>query len=65
VYKNVRGFLARSARLVGYSQPPHFARTFLHRFGILPSTFRAEYAVGFNPQSGEPRVRASRLLNRS
>ena len=43
------------ARLVGYSQPPHFARTFRQRFGVSPSIFRAEYAVGFNTQSGEPR----------
>jgi len=30
------------ARLVGYHQPPHFARTFRRRYGVSPSVFRAE-----------------------
>jgi AraC-like DNA-binding protein len=30
------------ARLVGYCQSPHFARTFRRRFGVSPSVFRAE-----------------------
>ena len=30
------------ARLVGYSQPPHFARAFRRCYGVSPSVFRAE-----------------------
>jgi AraC-like DNA-binding protein len=30
------------ARLVGYGQPPHFARTFRRRYGVSPSVFRTE-----------------------
>jgi transcriptional regulator GlxA family with amidase domain len=30
------------ARLVGYCQAPHFARTFRRRYGVKPSVFRAE-----------------------
>jgi AraC-like DNA-binding protein len=30
------------ARLVGYRQSPHFARTFRRRYGVSPSIFRAE-----------------------
>jgi Helix-turn-helix domain len=29
------------ARLVGYSQPPHFARAFRRHYGVSPSVFRA------------------------
>jgi AraC-like DNA-binding protein len=29
------------ARLVGYSQPPHFARAFRRRYGLSPALFRA------------------------
>jgi AraC family transcriptional regulator, regulatory protein of adaptative response / methylphosphotriester-DNA alkyltransferase methyltransferase len=29
------------ARLVGYSQPPHFARAFRRRYGLSPARFRA------------------------
>lgn len=31
------------ARLVGYRQPPHFARTFRRCYGVSPSIFRAEH----------------------
>lgn len=34
------------ARLVGYRQLPHFARTFRHRFGVSPSVFRARLPQG-------------------
>jgi AraC family transcriptional regulator, regulatory protein of adaptative response / methylphosphotriester-DNA alkyltransferase methyltransferase len=30
------------ARLVGYHQPPHFARAFRRRYGVSPSVFRVE-----------------------
>jgi AraC-like DNA-binding protein len=30
------------ARMVGYRQPPHFARTFRRRYGVSPSVFRAD-----------------------
>jgi AraC-like DNA-binding protein len=30
------------ARLVGYRQPPHFARAFRRRYGVSPSVFRVE-----------------------
>lgn len=30
------------APLVGYSQSPHFARTFRRRYGVSPAVFRAE-----------------------
>jgi AraC-like DNA-binding protein len=30
------------ARLVGYSQGPHFARAFLRRYGLSPGRFREE-----------------------
>ncbi len=30
------------ARLVGYRQAPHFARTFRRRYGVAPSTYRAD-----------------------
>ncbi|HYM54655.1 MAG TPA: helix-turn-helix transcriptional regulator [Solirubrobacteraceae bacterium] len=30
------------ARRVGYRQPPHFARAFRRRYGVSPSTYRAE-----------------------
>lgn len=29
------------ARLVGYGQPPHFARAFRRRYGLSPRSFRA------------------------
>jgi AraC-like DNA-binding protein len=32
------------ARLVGYRQPPHFARTFRRRYGVSPTVFRASCA---------------------
>lgn len=31
------------ARLVGYNQPPHFARAFRRHYGVSPSVFRAEH----------------------
>jgi AraC family transcriptional regulator, regulatory protein of adaptative response / methylphosphotriester-DNA alkyltransferase methyltransferase len=34
------------ARLVGYRQPPHFARTFRRRYGVAPSIFRAGCGSG-------------------
>ena len=33
------------ARLVGYSQAPHFARAFRRRYGVSPARFR-EHATG-------------------
>jgi AraC family transcriptional regulator of adaptative response / methylphosphotriester-DNA alkyltransferase methyltransferase len=30
------------ARLVGYRQPPHFARTFRRHYGVSPSAFRGQ-----------------------
>ncbi|HEX5308907.1 MAG TPA: helix-turn-helix transcriptional regulator [Solirubrobacteraceae bacterium] len=30
------------ARLVGYRQPPHFAKAFRRRYGLSPAAFRAE-----------------------
>jgi AraC-like DNA-binding protein len=30
------------ARLVGYRQPPHFAKAFRRRYGLTPAAFRAE-----------------------
>ena len=33
--------VADVARLVGYSQAPHFARVFRRRFGLAPASFRA------------------------
>lgn len=30
------------ARIVGYSQPPHFAKAFRRRYGLTPAAFRAE-----------------------
>jgi AraC family transcriptional regulator, regulatory protein of adaptative response / methylphosphotriester-DNA alkyltransferase methyltransferase len=30
------------ARLVGFSQPPHFARAFRRRYGLSPARFRAQ-----------------------
>lgn len=32
--------VAHVARLVGYRQPPHFARAFRRRYGMAPSRFR-------------------------
>jgi AraC family transcriptional regulator of adaptative response / methylphosphotriester-DNA alkyltransferase methyltransferase len=37
------------ARLVGFRQPPHFARAFRRRYGLSPASFRAQaraYARG-------------------
>jgi AraC-like DNA-binding protein len=30
------------AHIVGYSQPPHFAKAFRRRYGLTPAAFRAE-----------------------
>ena len=30
------------ARLVGFRQPPHFAKAFRRRYGLTPAAFRAE-----------------------
>ena len=30
------------ARLVGYRQPPHFAKAFRRRYGLAPAAFRSE-----------------------
>lgn len=45
------------ARLVGYSQSPHFARAFRRRYGLTPAAFRAEgraYARGQRSMSRLP-----------
>jgi AraC-like DNA-binding protein len=33
------------ARIVGYRQPPHFAKAFRRRYGLTPAAFRAEGAA--------------------
>ena len=49
------------ARLVGYSQPPHFARAFRRRYGLSPALFRARGAQAQSdpgratPMSSTPR----------
>jgi AraC-like DNA-binding protein len=44
------------ARLVGYSQPPHFARAFRRRYGLSPARFRARgRQAGNDPRAGMPR----------
>jgi AraC-like DNA-binding protein len=47
--------VAEVARLVGYSQAPHFARAFRRRYGTTPSSFRA---AGTRGRPGAPRGRA-------
>lgn len=46
------------ARLVGYRQPPHFARAFRRRYGISPARFREQArlhrAVVAGPGGGPP-----------
>jgi two-component system response regulator YesN len=34
--------VADVARLVGYRQPPHFAKTFRRYYGVTPAHFRAQ-----------------------
>ena len=46
------------ARLVGYRQSPHFARTFRRRYGVSPSVYRAERCSA--PQCQACPVRAMR-----
>jgi len=45
------------ARLVGYSQPPHFARAFRRHYGVSPSAFRvtirSQTAVGWRTWSDD------------
>lgn len=43
------------ARLVGFSQPPHFAKAFRRRYGLTPTSFRVEgrrYARGASAVCG-------------
>jgi len=47
--------VAHVARLVGYRQPPHFARAFRGRYGMAPSRFRE---LGLRVR-GSPRARAN------
>jgi AraC-like DNA-binding protein len=43
------------ARLVGYSQGPHFARAFRRRYGLSPARFRAAAAAAAAAvHAGEP-----------
>jgi AraC-like DNA-binding protein len=41
------------ARRVGYSQPPHFARAFRRRYGVSPSTYRAQLRQATRPEASE------------
>jgi AraC-like DNA-binding protein len=47
--------VASVARLVGYSQAPHFARAFRRRYGCSPARFRAARPVG-DAQRAEARA---------
>jgi AraC family transcriptional regulator of adaptative response / methylphosphotriester-DNA alkyltransferase methyltransferase len=43
------------ARLVGFSQPPHFARAFRRRYGLSPARFRERAGRTANgPHTDEP-----------